>query len=614
MKTSRRIIPGLIVVIAVAALAGCPSPLLTTIKGEIAKAPFTGTGYGFLRQFGNPTPQYSFTPTMVVRADVAGFIYVADGSSRLRKFDGSGNLVASYSLKANAVFGNIYDMTFDNAGNLFVLNPNPSLEVDQYDLNGNFVKTWTVSVAIYEIAVDGTYLYGVGSSAVYKFDYSGNLLNTWNSTANFGGTALSSANGIATDGSYLYILDSGNLRVVKIDTAGNYSTSWTGSGSGTAFSGPQGIAVAYGVVYVVDTGHTRVVGFNTSGTYQSTASFGTSGTSNGSFTSPNSAAVDNAGAIYVSDQGAYVNQTWRVQKFSGAPPSFVASWAETSASAGNGDFSYPSALAQDSLGNIYVADGLYSRVEKFNSTGGFITQWGAPDNGTHASGMFSTGIFAWGMAADATHNRVYVPDDGNNRIQVFTTSGSFINYLASSGSGNGQVSSPMSVALDSAGNVYVCDEGNYRIEVFGPTGLYLRQWGSNGTGNGQFVTPVGVAVDGNGNVYVSDFFGNRVQKFDSQGHYISSVGTYNTYGSGNGQFDILGGIAVDQIGNVYVVDLGNRRVQKFDPNLNFMGALGGVGSGNGAFGLPLGVAVTPSGQVAVTDYYSGIVEEFQPTF
>ena len=83
----------------------------------------------------------------------------------------------------------------------------------------------------------------------------------------------------------------------------------------------------------------------------------------------------------------------------------------------------------------------------------------------------------------------------------------------SSGSGNGQFSNIRGVAVDGSGNVYVADSGNNRIQKFTSTGTYVTQWGSSGSGNGQFNYPFGVAVDGSGNVYVADSNNNRVEKF-----------------------------------------------------------------------------------------------------
>jgi hypothetical protein len=63
--------------------------------------------------------------------------------------------------------------------------------------------------------------------------------------------------------------------------------------------------------------------------------------------------------------------------------------------------------------------------------------------------------------------------------------------------------------------VYVADDGNTRIQKFTSAGTYQTQWGSPGVGPGQFGYPVGIAVDSIGNVYVADARNNRIQKFSN---------------------------------------------------------------------------------------------------
>jgi sugar lactone lactonase YvrE len=62
-------------------------------------------------------------------------------------------------------------------------------------------------------------------------------------------------------------------------------------------------------------------------------------------------------------------------------------------------------------------------------------------------------------------------------------------------------------------NVWVADSYNNRIQEFTSSGTYITQFGTTGTGNGQFDAPIGVAIDGSGNVWVADFHNNRVQEF-----------------------------------------------------------------------------------------------------
>ncbi len=88
---------------------------------------------------------------------------------------------------------------------------------------------------------------------------------------------------------------------------------------------------------------------------------------------------------------------------------------------------------------------------------------------------------------------------------------SFITKWGIDPAANGQFNAPLGVAVDGDGNVFVVDSNNDRVQKFSSTGTYLTQWGTSGAGNGQFNYPTGVAVDSVGNVYVTDVANNRVQ-------------------------------------------------------------------------------------------------------
>ena len=71
--------------------------------------------------------------------------------------------------------------------------------------------------------------------------------------------------------------------------------------------------------------------------------------------------------------------------------------------------------------------------------------------------------------------------------------------------------SPAGITLDQEGNVYVADTGNNRIQVFSSNGTFITKWGDvtkwREYGNGNFTmrSPQGIAVDSSsGNVYVDD--------------------------------------------------------------------------------------------------------------
>jgi hypothetical protein len=82
------------------------------------------------------------------------------------------------------------------------------------------------------------------------------------------------------------------------------------------------------------------------------------------------------------------------------------------------------------------------------------------------------------------------------------------------GSGNGQFSLPQGVAVDSSGTVYVTDTGNNRVEKFDTSGTFLEACGVAGSGDGEFSVPADVAVNAAGTAYYVVETGNeRVQKF-----------------------------------------------------------------------------------------------------
>jgi glucose/arabinose dehydrogenase/plastocyanin len=177
---------------------------------------------------------------------------------------------------------------------------------------------------------------------------------------------------------------------------------------------------------------------------------------------------------------------------------------------------------------------------------------------------------------------VYVADTGNNRIQVFSSNGTYISKWGVYGNRNGTLKSPEGITLDQEGNVYVADTANNRIQVFSSNGTFISKWGGYGTRNGTLRYPEGITLDQEGNVYVADTGNNRIQVFSSNGTYISKLGT-----SGTIKERVVSpeGIAVDQEGNVYVANTPINRISAYTSsshlsNVSFSSKLEGVIYGN----------------------------------
>jgi VCBS repeat-containing protein len=282
----------------------------------------------------------------------------------------------------------------------------------------------------------------------------------------------------------------------------------------------------------------------------------------------------------------------------GTPPAFVIKWGSTGNTAGQ--FSFPQGVAVDATGNVYVADRDNNRIQKFSSSGTFLADLGTSGSG---AGQFSG---PRGVAVEASGD-FYVADTGNQRIQKFSSSGTFLIEWGTSGSAAGQFSGPQGVVVDASGNVYVTDNGNNRVQKFNNTGTFITQWGSAGSGDGQLSFPVGVAVDSSGNVYVADTGNHRIQKFSSTGTFLTKWGSN---GSGDGQFLSPRGVAVGASDSAYVVDSDNHRMQKFSSSGTFLTKWGSNGNGDGQFSSPRGVAVDSSDNIYVTDTGNNRVQKF----
>jgi len=223
---------------------------------------------------------------------------------------------------------------------------------------------------------------------------------------------------------------------------------------------------------------------------------------------------------------------------------------------------FPTKIALDNSGHIYVTDMINNRIYKLTLEGELLTTWGSKGNG---EGQFK---WAYGIAVDGSGN-VYVADSGNYRIQKFDPNGNFIKkwgtkgYVDKSFYDGYALKRPIDVAVDKSGNVFVLDSENNCVVKFDSDGTYRHKWGEKGSREGQFRTPISIAVDGSGNIYVADQENHRIQKFSSNGVFQCKWGTY---GFDAGEFKYFNGIAVDKSGNVFVADSFNHCVQKFDTN------------------------------------------------
>jgi hypothetical protein len=309
-----------------------------------------------------------------------------------------------------------------------------------------------------------------------------------------------------------------------------------GAGSGASFNYPFGVAVdSAGNVYVADANNDEIRKITASGVVTTLAgSAGQAGSSDGTgsaarFDYPASVAVDSAGNVYVAD---LYNDEIREITPSGVVTTLAGSAGQTGSSDGTGSaagFHQPYGVAVDSVGNVYVADASNDEIRKITPSGVVTTLAGSAgqigsSNGTGSAARFD---FPTGVAVDSVGN-VYVADAFNQEIRKITPSGVVATLAGSAGQvgssdGTGSAArfaNPGNVTVDSAGNIYVGDTGTSVIRKISPSGVVSTLAGSagqrassDGTGSAaRFDDPQGVAVDSMGNVYVGDTYNDEVRK------------------------------------------------------------------------------------------------------
>jgi trimeric autotransporter adhesin len=528
------------------------------------------------------------------------------------------------------------------------------------------------SIALYSVAADSagnTYFAARYRNAVFKLNAAGVLtLVAGNGTPGFSGDggAATSAQlnypmGVAVDAAgALYIADTYNSRIRKITLSTGAITTVAGNGT-PGFSGDGGAAIsaqlsnadyvavdAAGNLYIADRNNHRIRKVTVSdGVIKTVAGNGAAGFSGdgGVATSaalnyPAGMALDAAGNLYIADSG---NE--RIRKVIGAN-GVITTVAGNGATGFSGDggaavkaaLNYPSQVAVDAAGTLYIVDQNNHRIRKVSAPSGAITT--VAGNGAFGysgdGGAATSALLSWpeGVAVDSA-GALYVTDSYAGRVRKVSTGG-IISTVLGGGAGDGSwgVSAHMArvsaVARDSSGNLYISTPEVNRVKKLAPNGVISTIAGNGAQGfagdggaavNASLYWPSGVAVDASGNLYFADFNNSRIRKVTvSTGTITTVAGDGYSRFSGDGGAAVNAslywptGVAADAAGNLYIADKNNHRIRKVTASTGVMTTVAGNGtagfSGDGgaatgaALNNPFAVAVDASGNLYVADYYN----------
>ena len=343
----------------------------------------------------------------------------------------------------------------------------------------------------------------------------------------FGGTAVVSMKTIAEYYKNKYAVTPPPTNTVMVTTlAGSTAGYADGTGTAAQFFHPSGVAVdSSGNVYVADSYNHKIRKITPQGVVTTLAG-STAGYADGTgtaaqFYDPYGLAVDSSGNVYVAD---LINHKIRKITPQGVVSTFAGSTAGYADGTGTAaQFNDPYGLAFDSSGNVYVADRDNHKIRKITPAGVVTTLAGSTAGYADGTGTAAKFNYPSGVAVDSSGN-VYVVDYFNQKIRkitpagvVTTLAGSTAGYADGTGTA-AQFYNPEGVAVDSSGNLYVSDRVNQKIRKITPQGVVTTLAGSTAgyvdgpATTAKFSDPNGVAVDSIGNVYVGDSYNRKIRK------------------------------------------------------------------------------------------------------
>ena len=242
--------------------------------------------------------------------------------------------------------------------------------------------------------------------------------------------------------------------------------------------------------------------------------------------------------------------------------------------------------------------------------------------------------FHSGVAIHEDTHQIFVADQVNDRVEIFSETGEFLYQL-----GVGQLPQPWGVATH-GDSLYVSCEGDYTVSRFSLTEMWrVRRIGGEGSDNGQFDSPGQLTTDPIGRVFIADTDNDRICIHDPDLNHLRNI----THESMSEPLDVkvsrdclyvlcstnpcmlvltLEGdmlhslitrgegmdvshpyfFCFDSLNNYVISDSSSHSIRVFSPEGNLLHTIGRKGHQPGMFSYPSGVVVTPNRRlVCVSD-------------
>ncbi|MEN3316007.1 MAG: trimeric autotransporter adhesin [Acidimicrobiaceae bacterium] len=354
---------------------------------------------------------------------------------------------------------------------------------------------------------------------------------------------------------------------------------------------------------------------------------------------PNDVAFDSAGNLYIADAGHHlvrrVDSGGTITTVAGNGQSGVTGDGGPATSAAVG---FPTSVVVDSVGNLYVADGVNGVVRRVDALTHVITTvagGGSPADGLGDGGPATSASLTPRGLALAPGGSLLIADIGHMRIRKVDLATGLIKTVAGNGGTDPAVEGakatkttapfPEGIFVDQAGNIYfssVVVNRVYRIDQATKTISTVAGGGApaDQIGDGLPATqssldfPLDVAVNAAGDVFITDANHSRIRRVDHATQVITTVGGTGVPGfNGDGlpgpqtQFAHPAFLTVDAAGNAFVSDDNASRVRRIDATTGIVTTVAGGGVGDGgpaaqaSLAEPRDLATATDGNILIAD-------------
>ncbi|MDX1410647.1 MAG: NHL repeat-containing protein [Nitrospirales bacterium] len=364
-----------------------------------------------------------------------------------------------------------------------------------------------------------------------------------------------------------------------------------------------------------------------------------------SLNEPKDVVFDQEGNLYVADSENHVIR--RIDRQSGMIQTFVGSPDEPDNKSDGPSAPNPQNVQEEDVDPLADFDDsptkAYTQTPDLSGTVRYVvgkrvgaTRFGGDgEAANHARLNFPSGI------ATDDQGALYIADTWNHRIRRVDPLTGMIHTIAGTGqpkwTGDGgqahsaALNEPVALVVDRKGKLYIADQTNNRVRMIDTlTGVITTVAGTGEAEyNGDQIPateaalsgPSGLALDAQGNLYIADTFNGRIRKIDAETGKIETVlgdGESFRYqpGYNDGSFSLARpyGIAFDRQGCLLITDSDNHLLRKWDPEAKKMSVIAGSGfaqyagdegpAEKSSLNFPFGVAVDGNGNIALADTFN----------